>query len=412
MFKLIKIIKNSNYYYNIEKELPILSFILLVISSAGGSLADFFRYLAKKKFLHYSKEASMFLSLEKLGESWENILSLMEKKSQSQKYSNFLRGLLTVHSTSYDIARYSYNFFVDTIKEIEYNVTRYSKTILGIIEVFLLLSILFSTIIIAYTIMIKSKLDVVINFMIYFILFISLLFLLIININRPIFIIKTSKKYYYLNFIILSYLIIFYLYFEIYNIILLMFLVSFIIYIIDLRKIYSIRHSLLEALHEISEKKRSGLSFQESIDLEKINQIDKLNRKTNDKLTSLTSDLIRTIYEYGAAAHNAVDYIYFFVKDATRIEKRLLKEGILISLMAIIIPGLLFYFNLNLVGSLNSFSQGFLLSKDAILKNVYYYYIILSIVTNMVLSKAFEGRFFSAWRILLSIFLVNYVYYN
>lgn len=89
-------IKQQHYYNKLEKELPIVAFILLVVASAGGTIIDFFRE-AKKARITFSKESEKFLKLDSIGESWENIISYLEHTSKKPKYTNFLRGLLTVH---------------------------------------------------------------------------------------------------------------------------------------------------------------------------------------------------------------------------------------------------------------------------------------------------------------------------
>ncbi len=140
-------ILRKDYYSEIEKELPYFIIHVLITTSSSLGLETVFQQIRGSRiYKKFRMEARKFILLTNMGKTTEEALTILYEQSVSRSYGRFLKGLLTMLSSSGEIPKYAYDYLKETTREIEEAWRKYWSSLNSIVEIALLIGLTVMTI--------------------------------------------------------------------------------------------------------------------------------------------------------------------------------------------------------------------------------------------------------------------------
>ena len=411
----------SEHYNGLLLELPYMVVLLLVSTASGLGIESFFRKISGNTlFSKISIEAKKYLMLTSVGKTSEEALYVLERQSKNSIYSKFLRGLITILSTTGRVPEYASSFLQELSRSIGDKWKSFLSLSTSIIEVSLLLGISIMSLIFMSSLLGKNLLFKALTLFDFMIGFIGLFFYITIIASRPLILEKYHLRVLYSPIITILVSMIVLVYTRINGIIYDGLLVTGPLLIVGGLPILYVRmksdrlqEKLIETVRELGENIRIGYSYQTALERVKFKEtIEKgkgLGLRKN--VFDFFSFLYEQLSELGGGIKGFLDTLYFFYRDLVYYEKNFRRNSIFLQLMGVLLPVTLYLFTektISMVYGAENFSfvgMDFEKIESMVLTS----FLLVSLMVNFLVSLIVDSTVLSTFRHGISFLLFGFV---
>ncbi len=415
--KIVVRLKKLNYYSSIERELPFINTLLLISSLSRARIDEFFSRIASINVFPYMKiEAEKFLSLLRVGRTPEEALVILYERCSSERYKRFLRGLLTVESTSMRIPEYAHTLLKESYRELSDRWKRFWELSISIVEIVMIMGI---------AVMTLTMMGLFINSSLYekltpvFIIIISLTSTALLMIEesiRPLSRNKYSKKtmLFSISSIVASIILVLVAPLSLYEKMLIAGVVLCIggaPLVFEEKFISKSIRSVLQKMRELIELVKVGYSYQKALEdsgiAEEVSSI--RSRGLSTFLIEYSSVLIESIRDFGAASYGALESMYFFLRDVVSLQESFKRNSLIIQLSSIILPALLLVLSIKAIFSMTCVHIPYiqLVSPEKIVNSLIEVFAVISIASSMLVANIIDDSLLATHRVGLALIAIG-----
>ncbi len=402
----------NNYYNDIEKELPYFVLHMLVASSSSLSIEEAFKKIASINFFKLMKrEALKLTALTRTGRSLEEALEILAGQSLSRDYSRFLRGLVTVMSTSNEVPKYAYDFLKDTLRSLEEKWKGYWSGVSNIVEISMLIGVAVITLTFVSAVMAQSMVSFLSKIMAAVALITGFVLYVSASAMKPLVEYGIEMKTGVWGFVMLVLLPALIMVFEkigleAHHIIIALasaMILSSIPIVTKKHRIREREKEILEKFKELVELERIGYSVSTAV--EKIGYKDALEAYLDAggrgfRIMFIDS-MINLVWELGGGARQLFDTINYFVGELLWFEKSGRMNSLFSTVLSVILPSIMYYFSKSTLIRI-----GTPLHNVSSIDSVLLPFSAIAFSTNLIIGLLYDNTV-SLWRAGISLLLLG-----
>lgn len=392
----------NNYYSSVERELPFSTMLLLVLSASNLGIEDFFERVRKTSVLKkFRVEAEKFITMTRMGKTPEEALLTLHDRSRSEKYKRFLRGLVTVETTSGSLPEYAHMMLKDASRDLSDKWKRYWEASLSIVEIMLVMGIAVITIVFAGALLDIAVCNGLCNALVILTILTSGLLMIMLEALRPI-----DRDSYprgpsllAISTLLVSALIMVMPRLDwstklLFSGILL--LTGSIPLLHESRALNNSLNTIMQCFKKMTELVRIGYSYSNAIEESGVQrEIVKLrSRGISNFIVDFIMLMIDSLQEFGATAKGALETTYFFLKDLMWSREVFRRNSLLLQIMGILLPALFLILTFRALASMQPALQSNSIihyPHDELKGAVTSIFVTLAVASNILVSLAVEG---------------------